>query len=171
MCQVFCVTYALACLCILVPILPVLLFGRLLGGISTSILYSAFESWLISSSNNLALPQADLSAILGRATLLNGFVATGAGVVSNKLVGWSDSYASPFVASGLLLVLAYAAIQGSWSENYGSPEGAHENAGSIFQARRLAQAWDIVRHGEPPAAPRPHAPRILTPPRQTRTCS
>lgn len=146
LCQVFCVTYALACLCIMVPILPVLLFGRLLGGISTSILYSAFESWLISSSHNLALPQADLSAILGRATLLNGFVATGAGVVSNKLVGWSDSYASPFVASGLLLVLAYAVIQGSWAENYGSPEAAHDNVDSFFQARRLAQAWDIVRH-------------------------
>ncbi|GJE85334.1 molybdate-anion transporter [Phanerochaete sordida] len=145
LCQVFCVTYALACLFIQVPILPVLLFGRVLGGISTSILYSAFESWLISSSNNLMLPQSDLSSILGRATLLNGFVATGAGVFSNKLVGWTGSYASPFIASGLLLVLAYLAIQGAWTENYGAPDTTSESAGSIFQAKRLAQAWHIVR--------------------------
>ena len=148
LCQVFCVTYSLACLCILMPSLPVLLFGRVLGGISTSILYSAFESWLISSNNNLSLQQSDLSAILGRATLLNGFVATGAGVFSNKLVGWSGSFASPFVASGLLLVLAYVAIQGSWKENYGSPDASPESGMSIFQLKRLAQAWDIVRHGK-----------------------
>ncbi|EKM48068.1 uncharacterized protein PHACADRAFT_132609 [Phanerochaete carnosa HHB-10118-sp] len=146
LCQMFCVTYALACLCIQVPSLPILLFGRVLGGASTSILYSAFESWLISSSNNLSLPQSDLSAILGRATLLNGFVATAAGVSSNKLVGWSGSFASPFVASGVLLVLAYVAIQGSWQENYGSPDTAPESAADLFQAKRLAQAWHIIRH-------------------------
>jgi MFS transporter, MFS domain-containing protein family, molybdate-anion transporter len=145
---VFCVTYSLACLCILIPAIPVLLFGRLLGGISTSILYSAFESWLISSSNNLSLPQSDLSSILGRATLLNGFVATGAGVFSNQLVRYSNSFASPFVASGVLLVLAYLVIQASWRENYGSSDTSSENAGSIFQLKRLSQAWNIVRSGK-----------------------
>ena len=141
-------TYALACLFIQVPLLPVLLFGRVLGGVSTSILYSAFESWLISSAHNAALPQSDLSAILGRATLLNGFVATGAGIFSNKLVGWSGSYATPFIASGALLALAYVAIQGAWTENYGAPDSATESAASIFQAKRLAQAWHIVRNGQ-----------------------
>ena len=120
--------------------------GRLLGGISTSILYSAFESWVISSSQTLQLSDMDLSSILGRATLVNGFVATGAGVFSNTLVEVSHSFASPFVASGALLLLAFVVIKGLWVENYGSRD-ASDTAPGIFQAKRLAQAWNIVRHG------------------------
>lgn len=118
-----------------------------MGGISTSILYSAFESWVISSSNTLALPQSDLSSILGRATLLNGFVAAGAGVFSNQLVGVTTSFASPFVASGAMLILSWIAIKSLWTENYGSVDTSSGGGMNIFQARRLAQAWHIVRNG------------------------
>ncbi|KAG7094958.1 hypothetical protein E1B28_005759 [Marasmius oreades] len=142
-CLAFCATYTLTCCCILVPSLPALLLGRVFGGISTSILFSAFESWVVSASNSLALPQSDLSLILGRATLTNGFVATGAGVLSNQLVGFTNSFASPFVGSGGLLILAYAVIRGTWTENYGSSEG--NASADLFQINRLGQAWKIVR--------------------------
>lgn len=145
LCLVFCITYTMACLCILVPWLPILLFGRVLGGISTSILFSAFESWLISSSTSMGLPQSDLSTIMGRATLLNGFVATGAGVVSNQLVSFSQSFVSPFIASGALLTLAWGVIRGTWIENYGGGGGGTDT--DVFQIKRLRQAWRIVRNG------------------------
>jgi len=144
LCLVFCVTYASACLCIMVPWLPVLLFGRLLGGISTSILYSAFESWLVSSSNAQGFSQSDLSTILGRATLVNGFVASGAGVFSNQLVGFTGSFASPFVASGVLLVLGWMVIGSSWSENYGAQDNMAKAGSDVLQLKRLGQAWRIV---------------------------
>ncbi|KAL0062793.1 hypothetical protein AAF712_010331 [Marasmius tenuissimus] len=143
-CLLFCMTYTLTCCCILVPYLPILLLGRLFGGVSTSILFSAFESWVVSASNSLALPQSDLSLILGRATLVNGFVAAGAGVFSNQLVTNTGSFASPFIASGALLALAYVVIRGTWSENYGGAEGMSDKTeGSYVQ--RLAQAWRIVQ--------------------------
>lgn len=149
LCQVFCITYTLTCACITLPFLPVLFVGRLLGGVSTSILYSAFESWVVSSSNNLALPQADLSGILGRATLLNGFVAAGAGVFSNWLVGSTNSFASPFIASGALLVLGFFVIGGLWTENYGGADVSTTADGSgIFQLKRLGKAMQIVRNGK-----------------------
>lgn len=133
-------------MCIMIPWLPVLLCGRVLGGISTSILFSAFESWLLSSSSSLAISQSDLSKIMGRATLVNGFVATGAGVVSNELVGFTSTFASPFIASGVLLILAWVVIRASWHENYGSGGGSTGSDG-IFQTKRLAAAWGIVRKG------------------------
>lgn len=139
-------TYTLSCCCILFPYLPILLVGRLFGGVSTSILFSAFESWVVSASNSLALPQSDLSLILGRATLVNGFVAAGAGIFSNQLVGSTGSFASPYVASGALLVLAYVVIRATWSENYGGVEGASEKAEGSY-LRKLAQAWRIVQRG------------------------
>ncbi|KAI3614122.1 major facilitator superfamily transporter domain-containing protein 5 [Moniliophthora roreri] len=147
LCLVFCVTYTITCCCILFPFLPILLCGRIFGGISTSILFSAFESWVVSASQSMGLPQSDLSMILGRATLVNGFVAAGSGVVSNQLVGYTSSFASPFVASGALLVLSYVVIRGTWSENFGnsSEAGAAAVTEDLFQTRRLGQAWRIVQ--------------------------
>ena len=143
----FCVTYTITCMCITIPSLPILFFGRILGGLSTSILYSAFESWLVSSSNHSALPQSALSNILGRATLINGIVAATAGVVSNKLVSNTLTFKSPFIASGVLLVFAWIVINRTWHENRGGASSS--DGGGIFQLRRLGEAWHIVKTGEP----------------------
>lgn len=143
LCLVFCMTYTLACICITIPSLPTLLFGRILGGISTSILFSAFESWLISASSSAGLPPADLSTIMGRATLINGLVATGAGVISNKLVESTNNFIAPFIASATLLVLAWFVIGSTWSENYGTGGGIADH--DILQISRLGKAWNIVR--------------------------
>jgi hypothetical protein len=43
--QVFCVVYGLCCLSKVFPSFWVLFTGRVFGGISTSCLYSVFESW------------------------------------------------------------------------------------------------------------------------------
>ena len=146
LCLIFCVTYTLACACINIPSIPVLFFGRLLGGISTSILFSAFETWLISSATTAGLPSADLSTIMGRATLLNGFVATAAGVISNHLVGATNNLASPFIASGLVLLIGWVVIRVTWSENYGAGGGLEDH--DFLQVKRLGHAWRIVRKGE-----------------------
>lgn len=143
LCLAFCITYTLACVCTLFPSFVILLFGRVLGGLSTSILFSCFESWLMSSSSSLGLKESELSGIMGRATLVNGFVATTAGVVSNQLVGTTHNFQTPFVASGALLLLAWSMIKGSWGENYGSTGGEAD----LFQIARLRVAWKIVREG------------------------
>ena len=82
---------------------------------------------------------------MGRATLINGFVATGAGVVSNKLVAATDNFQAPFVASAILLVLSWFVIRGTWSENYGGGGGVADQ--DLFQINRLGRAWNIVRKG------------------------
>jgi MFS transporter, MFS domain-containing protein family, molybdate-anion transporter len=106
---------------------------------------------------------------MGRATLVNGFVATAAGVCrifrqvlvqtlmtlyaqifSNQLVEWnSGGFRSPFVASGCLLILAWIVISGSWSENYGGGGGTGGAllSADVFQIRRLGAAWRIVASG------------------------
>lgn len=80
---------------------------------------------------------------MGRATLVNGFVASAAGVASNQLVSVSGTFTAPFVASGLLLMFGWTVIRGSWGENYGGTTG---ESGGIFQIQRLGQAWSIVRN-------------------------
>ncbi|KDQ18716.1 hypothetical protein BOTBODRAFT_29092 [Botryobasidium botryosum FD-172 SS1] len=143
LCLYFCLSYIGACVCILFPILPVLVAGRVLGGVSTSILFSCFESWLVASSQSSGVAQSDLSSIMGRASLINGFVASAMGVVSNELVSFTGTYTSPFIASAGLLGLSYAMISGLWTENYGG--GAGSKRVDIFQISRIKQAWHIVR--------------------------
>ncbi|KZT43532.1 DUF791-domain-containing protein [Sistotremastrum suecicum HHB10207 ss-3] len=143
LCLYFCLSYAGACLCMLIPKLPILLMGRVLGGLSTSILFSCFESWLMGSSSSLGVSQSELSNIMGRATLLNGFIATAAGVVSNELVARTSNFLSPFMASALLLGLAWLVIRKMWDENFGGDQ--HEaGAEGLFQLGRLKKAWSIV---------------------------
>ncbi|KAI0051324.1 DUF791-domain-containing protein [Auriscalpium vulgare] len=143
LCLLFCVLYSMACGLLLFPYFPILLLGRVLGGASTSILFSAFESWVVSSSSNAALHSEDLSSIMGRATLVNGFVATGAGIFSNKLVEWNaGGFRAPFVASGFLLLLGWVVIRNTWIENYGG--GGGQITEDVFQLKRLGYAWRIV---------------------------
>ena len=101
----------------------------------------------MSSANGNGLDSSELSAIFGRATLVNGFVAFAAGVGSNKLVGTFESFTTPFIASGALLVLAYAVIGSMWGENYGNGGGS-EVLSDPLQLKRLGQAWSIVRRGK-----------------------
>ena len=82
---------------------------------------------------------------MGRATLLNGFVATTAGVLSNQLVSFTHTFVSPFIASATLLILAFIVIRGTWSENYGSGGGVTDT--DTFQLKRLGLASRIVGNG------------------------
>lgn len=145
--------YAAACLLMLIPVLPILLLGRVLGGFSTSILFSCFESWLISASSSTkygSLSQNEISSIMGRATMMNGFVATAAGVASNYLVKHTQNYLSPFMASLVLLIIAYFTIENLWEENQATnPNGALERDTSDGQISRIMRAWAIVRKGSP----------------------
>ena len=142
--MLFCLIYTLGCTFIQFPYFHSLLLGRFLGGFGTAILFSGFESWLVTSANNLALTTRDLSTIFGRATLVNSVVAAIAGVTSNQLVERSHSYATPFVASGALLLFAWVMIALLWSENYGA---ASSSASEVLDLRRLSTAWKIVQSG------------------------
>ncbi|EIW54809.1 DUF791-domain-containing protein [Trametes versicolor FP-101664 SS1] len=141
MCMVFCVTYAIACGIIQITSLPLLFVGRFLGGFSTAILFSCFESWLVSSANTLSISSHDLSTIFGHATLVNSIAATVAGIASNKLVEYSALLSSPFLASGALLLLTLVVISITWQENYG---GTGVSAGSILNIQHLSQAWAVA---------------------------
>ncbi|CAI0441799.1 unnamed protein product [Linum tenue] len=46
-CVTYCITYILSCITKHSPHYKVLMLGRVLGGIATSLLFSAFESWLV----------------------------------------------------------------------------------------------------------------------------
>lgn len=82
---------------------------------------------------------------MGRASLVNGIVATLAGILANWVVGQTDSFKAPFVFSGILLIIAFFAIGANWDENYGTSGGTGAVAGGEFA--KLRQALGLVRSG------------------------
>ncbi|PQE26889.1 major facilitator superfamily transporter protein [Rutstroemia sp. NJR-2017a BVV2] len=120
-CLVFCLTYMLSCFSTLSPVTPVLFLGRVFGGLSTSLMYSAFESWMVTEYHKRKIHQAgtSLSTMFGIMTTLNSVMAILSGVFSEWLVQVTDDRRMPFMASAALLCVSAYVITLYWTENYG----------------------------------------------------
>lgn len=116
MCQCYCAIYSLSCLTVLSSDGWLLFVGRALGGISTTLLYTAFETWMIAEYHRQGFGHSDsaLSSIYSSMAILNGFVAMGSGVVAQVLVHLCGSEIAPFLVSVACLTVASVMISRSW---------------------------------------------------------
>jgi len=67
----------------------ILMLGRLLGGVATSLLFSVFEAWLIRSHSDAKLTKY-LSKSFSSAMYCNSLVAIGSGLLANKVASATD---------------------------------------------------------------------------------
>jgi len=118
MCLVFCLLYGTSCLLRYVPDFYILLFGRVLSGISTSLLFSCFEAWLINEHNSKGFASSLLSNTLTWAAFLNGLTAIISGLIGNVVVSYF-SYAAPYGVAVIFFAISAIYIQLNWNENYG----------------------------------------------------
>lgn len=100
----------------------ILMLGRLLGGIATSILYSAFESWMIYEHHKRGFDQESLGNIFSNAVLGNSLVAILAGLVAQTFAD-NFGFVAPFDVSLAVLTLMTIIIVFTWSENFGDKTG------------------------------------------------
>ena len=101
------------------PSFEMLLLGRFLGGISTSLLGCAFESWMVSTHKAHGYPAALLDQTFTIVSIANGILAVVGGLFANALekpLGLGPI--GPFQAAIALTALAMALVHG-WEENYG----------------------------------------------------
>ncbi len=122
MTQIFCVMYTFCCLTKLSPNYFVLMLGRVLGGISTSMLFSTFESWYVyEHTEHYGFPADWIGVTFSKTTFWNGLLAIFAGVLSNffaETLGYGP--VSPFVLATIPLVICGLFVTQSWPENYGN---------------------------------------------------
>lgn len=122
----FCLIYATSCCTKFTPNYTILLFGRLTGGIATSLLFSVFEAWMVSEAKHRNYTETQISDIFAWATYVNGIVAIISGVVANGLVDVYGKtpfgFATPFLAALGILIVAFVLVAATWSENYGEQE-------------------------------------------------
>ncbi|KAL5213899.1 hypothetical protein ABZP36_003051 [Zizania latifolia] len=138
-CITYCISYILSCITKHSPEYKVLMVGRILGGIATSLLFSAFESWLVAEHNKRGFDPQWLSLTFSKAIFLgNGLVAIVSGLFANMLadnLGFGP--VAPFDAAACILAVGMTIIMSSWSENYGDPS---ENKDLLAQFKVAAAA-------------------------------
>lgn len=147
----YCVLYILSCFTKHSPSYWVLMVGRVLGGVATSLLFSVFDSWLVAEHNARGFDEKLLGDTFSKATFGNYLVAIVSGLLANyaaeakPLTKVSDSiytggYCSPFDLAVLFLTLCGVLIASFWSENFGSA-----SSGSGLSADALMKAVHVIR--------------------------
>ena len=119
----------------------VLMLGRLLGGVATSLLFSVFEAWLIRSHTD-----AGLKNFIGKsfswAAYGNSVVAILSGLVANEATKafpmteikketlYMGGYLNPFDFALVALVLCGLCVMSLWEENYGESSSTKSDESS-----------------------------------------
>eukprot|EP00854_Cymbomonas_tetramitiformis_P021749 gene21749-26160_t len=119
------VTYILSCVTKHSPDYWILMLGRFFGGIATSLLFSAFESWLVAEHFKRGFEAQWLSNTFSKAVFLgNGLMAILCGLLANFLVdNLHLGPVAPFDASATVLLIGGIVIHTTWSENFGDNSG------------------------------------------------
>lgn len=119
-CMLYGITYSICCLTKLSPDFYILLYGRLFGGIATSILLTGFESWYVNEHlNHYTLPVDWLNLTFARATFGSGLFAIVAGFVAHVFADVLSlgpiapfAIAIPFLMGSTIFIYFY------WEEHY-----------------------------------------------------
>jgi len=104
----------------------ILLFGRVLGGISTNLLFSAFESWMTTEHRKKGFPEEWMSKTYSDMSIGNGSMAILAGIVAQVLED-RLGHIGPFQGAIALTVLALLLVL-PWEENYGEKESDDDHS-------------------------------------------
>lgn len=123
-CVVFTLLYSLCCLTKLSRNYGILICGRVLGGISTSLLFTAFDAWyLYEHTQTHSFPNEWVPATFAKATLYNSVISVAAGILANTIAEWVGfGPVAPFVLAIPFLITAGVLIQFTWDENYGGKQ-------------------------------------------------
>ncbi|XP_060563650.1 molybdate-anion transporter-like isoform X2 [Ruditapes philippinarum] len=117
-CILYGILYGAACITKHFNNFWILMLGRLLGGTATSILYSAFESWLVYEHNKRGYDSELLGNVFSHAILGNSLVAITAGIVAQYFADMFG-FVAPFDVSLTILMLMCGIVIYTWPENYG----------------------------------------------------
>ena len=119
-CVVFCVLEIIINLLEHVPNFTTLMVGRIMGGISTSLLFSAFESWMVSEHRKRGFSEEKLTGTFSLCSSWNGIMAILAGFIAQISCDIGGDI-GPFQVAIVLTIKALVLLS-FWEENYGEQD-------------------------------------------------
>lgn len=138
---IYCVLEVIINLLEHVPNFWLLWVSRIMGGVSTSLLFTAFEAWMVSAHRRQGFPEEWLEDTFGKASSMNGIAAIVAGLIAQVA---ADKFGEigPFQVAIALTILAFFLVL-PWEENYGETD---EKEG---KKEEELTAWQCIRHSTP----------------------
>lgn len=135
----YCLIYFGHCLTKHMNYFSMLAVGRVLGGISTSLLFSVFDSWLVSESQSRGFDGGQLGATFSLAYFGSSIAAIAAGQLGEIAANLSPlteagggvyygGYVTPFDLSNVVLLICLFIVYTRWSENFGEQSGDSKGA-------------------------------------------
>lgn len=128
-CIVFCLLEIVINLLEHIPSMPALLFGRVLGGLSTSLLFTAFESWMVSEHRKRGFDEKLLSSTFSISSWGNGAIAILAGFLA-QVAHDVNGDIGPFQLAIILTVVCLGLVL-PWRENYGAKDSENKDGGGV----------------------------------------
>jgi MFS transporter, MFS domain-containing protein family, molybdate-anion transporter len=101
------------------PFLSGLIFSRMVGGITTNLLGSVFETWLDTEYRQRGFEQSQYELIMRDSVVVNNLAAIASGYVAHKLAERIGPK-GPFEGAVTCSAIALAVVLAAWTENYGS---------------------------------------------------
>lgn len=155
-CLAYCAFYIVSCLTKHFNSYPILMFGRITGGIATSMLFSVFECWLVSEHLcRHQFSQGLLSYMFSLMFTAMYCVAIFAGLAAQAMVDtfkfepissgsivYAGGYCGPFDMSIVCLAIGMVLIAIFWTENYGERESDEEQSSML---EKLTDAFQVLR--------------------------
>jgi len=141
----YCVLYIISCMTKHVKSFNMLMLGRLTGGVATSLLFSVFDSWMVSEHNHRGFDADLLGGTFSVAMFGNSLVAILAGEIGEFAAGIKSltdtgalgihfgGFCAPFDVSILFLFICIGAMSVLWSENYGKESGKFEDGNALIE--------------------------------------
>ena len=114
----------------------ILMLGRLLGGVATSLLFSVFDAWMVYEHNQRGFDPEWMSSTFSSAAFGNSLVAIGAGVVAQAAADsmplipaqpggelMYGGFCAPFDLAIAVLLFGGGILYTTWGENFGNGHG------------------------------------------------
>ncbi|KAL3777140.1 hypothetical protein ACHAWO_000920 [Cyclotella atomus] len=117
-----------------------LLLGRVLGGVSTNLLFSAFESWMTTEHRKKGFPEEWMQRTYSECSIANGSMAIAAGIFAQVLED-GFGHIGPFRGAIALTALAMALVT-RWDENYGEDKQVGHESTSLY--KQFTDGWKLV---------------------------
>jgi hypothetical protein len=133
----------------------VLMLGRILGGCATSLVFSVFESWMVSEHHmRHKFSDNDLSVTFGQQQFLSSVMAIAAGLSAQMCASvmpltqvsgplYVGGYCGPFDCAFICAGMGAVIIAATWSENYGEGGESETFSEGMGRAARYLQDKSI----------------------------
>eukprot|EP00746_Dinoflagellata_sp_MGD_P142378 gnl/MRDRNA2_/MRDRNA2_75354_c0_seq1.p1 gnl/MRDRNA2_/MRDRNA2_75354_c0~~gnl/MRDRNA2_/MRDRNA2_75354_c0_seq1.p1 ORF type:complete len:511 (-),score=49.83 gnl/MRDRNA2_/MRDRNA2_75354_c0_seq1:62-1594(-) len=163
-CMLYCILYIISCMTKHFNSYWILMAGRITGGIATSILFSCFESWMVSEHISRGFSKLLLKYMFTIMFFGMYVVAIIGGIVSQLLVDafpmkqvdaasgfHMGGYNNPFDLAIISLVVCLILLMMTWTENYGasttSTDSSSQQTSLLAALKALFTNWRIASVG------------------------